>query len=210
MQCQNENDYYVLLYKLCLRSAPCRQPFHLKPIPIGNTSGHQLSFARYQNERDFQFFKSQFSQSPPFVVESHQQGALILASLMPREWLPDIVVRYDASSEVACSSAIDRVDRAVVLASLYSMSMYKLALSDEFFCHDHNEQLRLSPDGQFYCLCKEGKSCDNENHTDQLLVVLMAFLIFGVAMLVVALFYSLFTKKRLVTKLQAASATGHL
>ncbi len=211
LQCQNENDYLVFLYNLCLKSPPCKQPFHLSPI---NTNVNTLvdteqknAFIRYTNERNFQLFRSQLNRKQIFPITTTTSSSLqattektIFETILPSEWLPTIQVNINANANIPCSSENYNASNSIIIASLYAMSIYKLTMVDEFFCHDHNERLFLSPSGEINCQCKEGKSCDNDSHTDELLKLLIIFLIFAIALLIAFLLYSLYSKKLLIDK----------
>lgn len=203
LKCQNENDYLVFLYNLCLQSPTCKQPFHLSPI---NTNVNTLfnteqknAFIQYTNEHTFQQFRNQLNKKQIIPSISAQQQ-IIFEKILPSEWIPRIQLIIDPNASMPCSSESYNASNSIVIASLYAMSIYKLTMSDEFFCHDHNEHLFLSPSGEFVCQCKEGKSCDNDSHTDELLQLLVIFLIFAIVLLIAFMLYSLYSKKLLIDK----------
>jgi hypothetical protein len=203
LECQNHNDYLIFLYNLCLQSPPCRLPFDLSPIdPDVNTvadTAQKNDFIRYTNERSFQLFRDQMNKKQIFPSALTTQKT-IFETILPPEWLPNIQFIINPNASLPCSSQSYNSSNIIIIASLYAMSIYKWTMTDEFFCHDHNEHLFLSPTGGYYCQCKEGKSCDNDSNTDNLLVLLIVFLIFSNVLLIMFLLYSLYSKKLLIEK----------
>lgn len=202
--CQDETDYYQWLYGICIQSSPCRQLYYLYPI-LGGRSLNQIketpekeAFVAYRNSKDFSLFQHQLSRILIFQINSTDERRLVLKGLVPDTWLPNLTIILRNNTALLCSDN-DTIDPSVAIVALYSMHLYKMVLSDEFFCHDPNERLLLDPlTNATICVCKKNKSCDNDSHFDFLITFLVTLLIFGMIINTISIFASLFHKRRLL------------
>lgn len=200
--CQNEEDFLRLLYNTCIQTFACRTLYHLYPLDASHVSPtpERDSFIDYRNERDFDLFSHQLSRSLIFKYENDTaivgiERRLVLQGLVPAVWLPQTVVRFDGLT--LCYNMT--LEPLVAVSVLYSMHIYKIVVADEFFCHDPNERFLLDPiTNTSFCICKQGKSCDNESNFDFLMIRLAVILIFAIFIFVLALLISLFYKRYLL------------
>ena len=203
--CQNEEDYYQFLYQICIQSSPCRHLYHLYPLDQvkENEVPETAAFIDYRNSRDFDLFRHQLERSLIFRMNGtlavKSERRLVLQNLVPNEWLPDVRVLLKADHREQCHKRV--IGRTHALYILYALHIYKVVVADEYFCHDPNERLLLDPlTNSVHCVCKKGKSCHNESNFTHLITLLMSLLIFGVFLLSVAIFASLFYKRHLLLK----------
>lgn len=212
IRCQNEDDYYHLLYNTCLQAKVCKLLFHLYPLreesDVGNTA-ERTAFIDYRNKRDYQLFRDQLSKSLIFQQDSTgllltgavpDERRLVLQNLIPSVWLPTTIVNFNLSQPVLCSETDLPPQQA--LHALYALHLYKTTVSDEFFCHDPNERLLIDPVTETaYCICKKEKICNNESNYNHLLIMLMIILIFSMFIVGVFSIAGIFYKQYQLTEL---------
>lgn len=200
--CQSENDYYLLLYKICIQSAPCRHLYHLYPLEVesalaNNGVPETDAFIDYRNQRDFGLFRYQLSRLLIFRVSNATERRLVLQNLVPDAWLPNITVSFSRGGD-ACSDE-EHIQPIHAIYALYAMHLYKMVVSDEFFCRDPNERFLLDPlTDTSFCIDKTGKSTHNESNFDHYLTLFMPILIFSMLIFAFALFANLFYKRYLL------------
>jgi len=199
--CQSEDDYYLLLYKTCIQSAPCRHLYHLYPLRSlkeDNALPETSAFIDYRNQRDYDLFRHQLSRNLIFRATTNDtERRLVLQGLVPDAWLPDVAIRFKDGYQPACNEMT--LSPVYAVYALYSMHLYKMVVADEFFCHDPNERLLLDPlTERLFCVCKKGKSCHNESNFNHLLTLLMTLLIFSLFIFALALFANLLYKRYLL------------
>lgn len=217
--CHDQHDLNHFLYKICSQSHPCKHLFHLYPLTPSDASHlsatlERSAFIDYRNERDAQLFARQLTAKPIFpLLRKHQQHttvATVLHNTMPAAWLPTISVHFDAAAAaaVACSDNESLYSPLTVMTALHAMHVYKLTVADEFFCHDPNERLLIDPaTNESVCVCKTGKSCDNDSNFDELFTFLLVILIFGIAAFIMTVFVSLFYKRSMIYDLWGSSSS---
>ena len=203
--CQNEHDYYKLLYNICIQALPCKSLYHLYPLSgqsvnqIINTPNKE-AFIDYRNERDYDLFVQQLTRSLIFrfngsMVELERR--LVLQGLVPEAWLPTTIIRFGGEEVPPCFNAT--IELSDIISALYSLHIYKISIADEFFCHDPNERFFLNPlSNKSICRCKPGKLCDNNSFFNYLMVQLSSILITGIAATIVTLFIIIFYKHYLL------------
>lgn len=206
VSCQSEEDYYRLLYSICLSSPPCKILFHLTPPTLINdtavavTPPEQLAYITQLGEEDFALFQYQASQYTilPLTTQNHSES--VLGKVLPGVWLPNISVLIDASLTSPCA-LIGNIEASVALTALYAMHLYKMIISDEFFCHNPNERIFLDIETREpYCRCKTGKECESESNFNQLYTFLQIVLITLIAILILSTLGSVFYKRHLLRK----------
>lgn len=205
--CQSEDDYYRLLYRICIQSSPCKHLFHLYPL-LDTASNEKIpettAFTEYRNQRDFDLFTHQLSRSLIFRIHNadvviQDERRLVLQNLVPEAWLSEIDVHI-AKSGTACSEGEIRPNHAI--HALYAMHLYKITVSDEFFCRDPNERFLLDPETDTdYCLCKKKKSCHNDSNFDHYLTIFMPILVFALLIFAFAIIANLFYTRHLLHQL---------
>ena len=228
--CQSEDDYYHFLYKICTQSTPCRHLFHLYPMTHSAVTTQQVgatperdAFIDYRNDRDFQLFRHQLATKPIFRIglpDSEENNTLtatttlrssghhlVLQNTMPDSWLPTTTVFFKDESTACSESDVTLQEPGVALSALYGMHIYKMTVADEFFCHDPNERLLIDPlTNETFCICKTGKSCNNDSNFDQLFTFLLVILIFGIIAFIIAIFAGLFYKRHLLHEVRLSAA----
>lgn len=197
--CQNEDDFYRLLYNICIQASPCRMLYHLYPLTQQNENQiidtpERNAFIDYRNERDYNLFRHQLSRTLIFRINGtlvELERRLILQGLVPEAWLPTTIVRIGGDQVSPCYNTT--IEVSDIISALYSLHLYKLVVADEFFCHDPNERLLLDPlSNATFCKCKLGKSCNNESFFAYLMTRLSVIIIFGIAATVLTLYVGFF------------------
>ncbi len=118
---------------------------------------------------------------------------------MPEEWLPTTSVLFNKDAPVACSDDVALQSAYNVMSALYGMHIYKVMVADEHFCHDPNERFLIDPlSKESFCICKIGKSCNNDSTFDELFTFLLVILIFGIVAYIFTTFISLFYKRAML------------
>lgn len=205
INCHDEDDYYHFMYNICSQSLPCKHLFHLYPLTPDDASHLQKTpersaFIDYRNDRDYQLFRHQLLGRPILPQQQQQQQRIVLHNTMPDAWLPTTSVLY--KQDVAtprCSEDTSLHNPVTVMTVLYAMHIYKLTVSDDFFCHDPNERLFIDPvTNDTICVCKTGKVCDNDSNFDELFTFLLVILIFGIVAFIITIFVSLFYKRSMI------------
>lgn len=207
--CHDEDDYYHFLYNICAQALPCKHLFHLYPLTTNDASHlagtpERTAFIDYRNDRDYQLFRHQLSGKALFpLLEQVATSHIVLHKTMPDAWLPTVSVLFKQGS-VASSSPPCREDTSLhnpvtVMTVLYALHIYKLTVSDDFFCHDPNERLFIDVvTNDTICVCKTGKVCDNDSNFDELFTFLLVILIFGIFAFIITIFVGLFYKRSMI------------
>ena len=155
--------------------------------------------------RDFDKFRRQLARLSLFALSGSgnylaAEGIPLLSRILPAEWLPDVRVQLDSERALSCGESYEP-EPLVIYSALYALQTYRMFVSDEAHCHNHNERLVLDQEGHFRCICAEGKSCSNESNFETILTVLMAILITLMAAWVMSTLFSTFTIKREIARL---------
>ena len=220
--CRDQEDYTHFMYKICSQSLPCKHLFHLYPITPGDVTHLSVTperdaFIDYRNERDIELFSRQLAAKPIFpMLRKHQHktagggvvataaATTVLHNTMPVSWLPITSVHFDVSTTCAGNESL--YTQSMVMTALYGMHIYKLTVADEFFCHDPNERLLVDPlTNESICVCKTGKSCNNDSNFDELFTFLLVILIFGIFAFIITVFVGLFYKRSMIYDLWGSS-----
>lgn len=196
--CQNENDFYLLLYDICTRTVLCRELFYLEAKDANITT-----LAR---ERDFRKFHYQLSQISFYNVinnstdphhhhsgnHHHGDGTLIVNDIWPEPWAPNITVTFVGSDLPPCSETFNMTDLSnmyFIYTSLSIMEIYKQYISNEHYCNDYNERALFDTHlHEFHCICPSEKVCYKEGSWRQLVFTLVMINIAFYFLLVVAVF----------------------
>lgn len=201
--CQSEEDYYQLLYRVCLNSPVCKTLFHLTPpVLLPSSSLEQTQYITYQTEQDFALFRHQLRQHTILPLTTQARNESILRVMVPSTWIPDIAVSIDESAVTSCgfdTNALINLAPGVALTTLFALHTYKTSVSDEFFCHNPNERLIIDEEVGPYCLCKAGKVCDTESNFNHLYMILQVILIVLISLLILTTMGSLVYKRYLLT-----------
>lgn len=206
--CQHQDDYFHFLYKICIQSTPCRHLFHLYPLEVSNTTTISATperdgFIDYRNERDYQLFRHQLYGKPIFHTQAASSERLVLHHALPDAWIPTTSVVFNQDI-VACSS--NEPSTHLALHVLYALHIYKMVIADDYYCHDPNERFLIDPlTNQTLCICKTGKSCNNDSNFDDLFFFLMVILIVAIVAACISIFASLFYKRAMLHDLSRQS-----
>lgn len=205
--CHNEDDYYHFLYDICVQALPCKHLFHLYPMTPDAASRlaqtpERSAFIDYRNDRDYQLFRHQLSGRAlfPMATTTMTTSQIVLHKTMPDAWLPTarILFKQDAGTP-RCSEDTSLRNPLTVMTVLYTLHIYKLTVSDDFFCHDPNERLFIDVEtNDTICVCKTGKVCDNDSNFDELFTFLLVILIFGIFAFIITIFVGLFYKRSMI------------
>lgn len=186
LQCQNEDDFYQLMYQICRQCILCRELYFIaRPdeTPI--------------NDYDFRKFKYQLSQIRLFngsnaqnhYYNHNQTGVLFMTYVWPVAWVPTIEVQYNASFAQSCNASFNYTDvtnRVFLLIAVDLMKTYKEYISNEHYCPDYNERAVIDlMSGEFQCYCMDDKECNVTGNHRQF--------IFLLAIMAVGLFILVFT-----------------
>ena len=209
--CQNDDDYYRLLYKICSQTLPCKHLYHLYPVTVGGVieTTELPDFVDYRNGRDFQVFRQQLSRVAIFnitlegEVVSTNKTRNVLQNTMPIEWLPNISIALQASSNTLCSEDVRNLNPVFVGSALYGMHIYKVTISDDNYCQDPNERFFTDPlNGKPLCVCKPGgKLCNNDANFNKLFSFLLECLIVSVFAFIIVTFATTFIKRSMLDDL---------
>ena len=95
-------------------------------------------------------------------------------------WLPLYIITLNTTRNISCSRTFDienRSNREFIVDTLYLLQTYRLFVTNEHFCYDFNEELKLDDNNQFHCKCKDGKQCNSDTNFRQIIIILMFSLI---------------------------------
>ena len=178
IECQNETDFYHLMYQTCRQSILCRELYYLSG-PVEPT-----------NEYNFRRFKYQLSQIRLFNDNNYAGNVsnLFIYHVIPIEWLPTIQIYYNETSSLSCHENFNftsAANREFILISLDLMKTYKQYISNEHYCTDYNERPVLDlVSGEFHCYCMEGKECNKEG-SFRSMIFLLSLMTMGLFVLLI-------------------------
>jgi hypothetical protein len=115
-------------------------------------------------------------------------------------------VRLNSSQSLLCcnthgtAEGIDASteNRLLFFELLYAMESYKDLVADDMPCSDYNERLIMTSDRQFHCICKPGKSCNNDDRYHGILIALQVILCVLVLIWILSQFLTMRTVRRLM------------
>lgn len=177
INCQDEQDFYQLMYSICRQCILCRELYFINAPSV------------VANEYDFRKFYYQLSQILLFNgsnIQSHYHhhnytpnNTPFINYMWPSEWLPTIQIEY--TTNVSCNTTFnysDTANRDFLLIAVDLMKTYKEYVSNEHYCADYNERPVFDLfNEQFTCYCIENKQCNNEGNYKQLIFLLMLMVI---------------------------------
>ena len=199
LTCQNEVDFYQLLYDICAETVLCRELFYLESL--------EADISSLARERDFRKFHYQLSQIDFFhAVDNitddphhhhnnyhhHGDGTLVVTDIWPLVWAPNITVTYVGSSSPSCHETYNLTDLGNMLF-IYSvldiMKTYKQYISNEHYCNDYNERAIFDTYlHEFHCICPSEKVCYKEGSWRQMIFSMTMINIGIYLILVIAVF----------------------
>ncbi len=204
--CQNQTDYHTLLFKICERSLPCSRLYYIDPILDTNN----LTDTNIMNLHDFVRFSHQMERISIFDV--YYNGSTLdnpigiavareklLSKMIPIEWASEIKIIFSPSlaESERCGGTYDlssaNGNKIFFHSVLNALQTFKLFISEEFACSDPNEKLHLTDEGEFICICKKGKSCNNESNFANILEIVMISVAITVFMWAVSNIFSTFS-----------------
>jgi hypothetical protein len=177
--CQNEEDFYRLMYNACREVILCRELYYLTPPSLPT------------NDYDFQKFKYQLSQVKLFNDTLQQSNHLFISYVWPAAWLPDetIFIEYNETLD-SCEMTFNFTDpgnRDFLLIAIDLMKTYKQYISNEHYCTDYNERPVIDlVSGEFHCYCMENREC-NKDGSFRTMIFLCALMIIGLFLGIIVL-----------------------
>jgi hypothetical protein len=194
IQCQNEDDYYHLMYAVCSEQVLCREIYYLDVPDTNNTVIVEQDFHRFRYQLSLiQFYPTNGTPSS----SSHHHwwdGQPLVELIYPSAWQPDITIYYNTSTPVACAQSLNLTtpssdELEYIYVSLYLLQVYKQYVSNEHYCPDFNERPIFNPvSGQFICFCTNDKLC-NSTPSYRRLVPYLLLLILAAVLLYIFLTY---------------------
>ena len=192
--CQNEPDFYLLLYDICARTVLCRELFYLESL--------EANISTLARDRDFRKFHYQLAQISFYhVVDNitdhhyyhhHGDGILVVTDIWPSEWAPNITVTYVGSEGASCKENFNMTDLAnmpFIYTVLDIMKTYKQCISNEHYCNDYNERAIFDTYlHEFHCICPSEKVCYKEGSWRQMILSMTVINICIYLILVIAVF----------------------
>lgn len=197
LTCQNEGDFYHLLYQICTKTVLCRELFYLEPL--------EANISSLARERDFRKFHYQLAQISFFhtIINTtedlhenhyhhHGDGTLVVEDIWPQEWAPNITVTYVGSTGSSCSETFNMTDLGnmpFIYTALDIMKTYKQYISNEHYCNDYNERAIFDTHlREFHCICPSEKVCYKEGSWRQMIFSMTVINIAIYLILVIAVF----------------------
>lgn len=173
--CRDQTDYHYLLYRICNRSTLCRQDYYFDeedrsinaPLSPQSYTAAQLtqSVRRFLYQLEYtQFFVTQdYNDAPEGTV--HDQ-VFLLEENWPVDWLPNYVIHFDrVRHNATCSRTASLASaqyREFSQLTLYQLQTHRHFVANERYCYDPNEELKLDDMGHKHCMCRRGKSCNED------------------------------------------------
>lgn len=195
--CQSMDDYYTLLYRVCIQSIQCSELYYLTQPAVGDEEDP------IQTENDIRKFKYQLLTTNIFIVVDGEVSffnstlltinvttkPFIIQETWPDTWFPPFIIQSLDSNPLACQSLdITLVqNRTFVYSALYLLQTYKSYLANQNYCSSHNERLIIDANNQFYCVCKLGKDCNYESNFRKASIFLQVALLVAIVIAIIAI-----------------------
>lgn len=190
ISCQNENDFSLLLYQICSLEHTCNELYYINEDDILNSIdfNNYDSIIRLYANKQFKKFTYQLLSINLFITSkiiklnnthyTETYNSPTFLNLWPLNWIPPYIIQFNNSQSSYCYKSIDitSIDSPYlkfIYTTIDSLKTYKQLVTNEHICNDANEKLILDSNYKFSCICKNGKSCNNENNFRKLLVFLM-------------------------------------
>ena len=185
IQCQNQNDFNLLLYQICALEHICNEIYYISEDSILNS----IDFTNYDSvtrlfySKEFKKFSYQLNSINLFIYRIENSTDYLqptFLNLWPLSWVPPFIIQFNQSQSEYCFQSIDILtdnNLHFMYSSLDLLKTFKLFVTNDIYCNDHNEKLVLNYNYQFVCICKNGKSCDNEPNFKKLIIFLFVSLI---------------------------------
>jgi hypothetical protein len=200
ISCQSMDDYYALLYRVCIQSIQCSELFYLTQ-PITGEDEDPI-----QVESDKRKFKFQLLTTNIFLVTDEEllstlvNGSLlsinetlkpfIMQETWPEAWFPTHLIQLTYNNDSAPCQALELTlieNKTFVMDTLYLLQTYKSYLANQNYCSHHNERLIMDANGQFYCVCKLGKDCNSESNFRKASIFLQVALLIAIVIAIIAI-----------------------
>jgi hypothetical protein len=193
IHCHDDNDFYLLLYKLCVQSTICSELLFLdRSVDQIMT----LSSNTIIEQNDFKKFVYQLSPFQLFLMNNYNNDGkfinqnktiLFIYKMWPQTWCPNYIINLNntlppftcssliTSETMKTSMAINDRMRDFIHVAIYSIETYKIHISNEHYCHHHNQHLIFDlVNNKALCICMVGKSCNDESNTENFYIVIIS------------------------------------
>jgi hypothetical protein len=172
IQCQNADDYYHLMYKICCGQVLCKEIYYLDVPHHNNSVIVEQDFHRFKYQLSLiEFYPTNGTSSTPshHYHHHHWDGQPLVELVYPSTWQPGITIYYDDSFPTQCSDAFNLTSTNLttdelqyIYVSLALLQIYKQYVSNEHYCADFNERPIFNPvTGHFICFCTNDKLCNS-------------------------------------------------
>jgi hypothetical protein len=214
--CQDMDDYFSLLYTICIKHALCSELYDLRQHEDNNTLLDDKNRKRFKDQlttinlyiKLLNSSLSEINTSIPFINVSTSLKPFIMQETWPLIWMPPYVIHIYSLYDTTCQSSLELNTNAnitFVYITTNLLQTYKSYMANQNICNNHNEHLRQNENGEFSCECKPGKDCTDDVNfqkgTQFLLTTLLIAVLLAIFSIVITTVTKL-NKLRLVSKLK--------
>lgn len=229
IECQDLDDYYALLYKICSKSLDCREIFYIEYTynfidEITNNASisqweisQKIKLEDYRARNDFEKFKYQLRLINLFemiftdnITTNITINDLFMKKILPLEWMPSFIIQINETQDFQCSNETiinitypsSQEYKEFIYTVLNSLNTYRILFGGQI-CSDYNEHLILDSDTNLtYCECKKDKLCDNESNFRRMIVILMIGIMTLLLILIFAIYFDIYKTKNVIKLLK--------